>query len=104
MSYRNTDAPDSAIIKLQLSIGQIKVLNGLVDAEIGDIERELVYSDKKTFKTLCNLCDVFNAHLRIPLTPEEEAAKRKPFFDACRAGNEAFKISINESRGGLEND
>ncbi len=104
MYYRTTDAPDSSIIKLQLSIGQIKVLSGLVEAEIGDIEREFTHSDKKTFKTLCNLCDVFSGHTRIPLTPEEEAAKRKPFLDACRAGNEAFKVSINASRGEFEHD
>lgn len=101
MSYRLTDAPDSDVVKLQLSIGQIKVLESLVGFELGDVECGHSSTDEKTLQTLC---DTFWRYLHIPLTPEEEKAKRKPFIDAVRAGNEAFQVSINASRGGLENE
>lgn len=96
MSYRLTDAPDSAVVKLQLSIGQIKVLESLVSFELADVECGHSSTDEKTLQTLC---DAFWRHLHIPLTPEEEAAKVKPFRDACRAGNEAMRAHLAANRG-----
>ncbi|MES2636545.1 MAG: hypothetical protein V4605_04410 [Pseudomonadota bacterium] len=101
MSYRTTDAPDSSIVKIELSIGQMKVLEKLVGAELGDAERGYTDTDEKTLQTLC---DIFWAHVKVERTPEEEAAHTKPYFDAIRAGNAAFNEAIATSRNGASHE
>jgi hypothetical protein len=72
MNYRITDAPDSTIVDLKLTIGQLKILDKLVDYELADAERgESSYEEEP----LQRLVDKFWQHLHIPLTEEEQRAR-----------------------------
>lgn len=73
MKYRTNDAPDSKKVTLNLNLGQVRLLEKLVDSTLADVEEFGEY-DGITGKALQKLCDRFWAITRIQLTPEEEKA------------------------------
>lgn len=102
MSYRKNDAPDTDVVKLSLSFRQMRLLDKLVNQETAEVEWG---NSNACEKTLHSVSDALWKHLLIELTPEEEAAKLKPFRDACRAGDEAMRAHMAASRGeGMGND
>jgi hypothetical protein len=73
MSYRNTELPDKTPVQLTLTLGQVKILEQLVNTELAEVEMH----DGSPFeeKPLQRLLDLFWPHLYIQLTETEEQAK-----------------------------
>lgn len=98
--YRITDAPNTSIVKLELSMAQIKLLESLVSSELNDVEHGDSLTDENALQ---GLCDVFWRHLHIPLTAAEQKADEKPYMDAYHASNLALHDHLARTKnGGLE--
>ena len=102
------DAPDSDIVKLYLSMKQIRLIHKLIQAEIPDVE--FGNSDIE-LKSIYSLADVFWKRVHVELSGDEkqsaieaENLRTKPFYDAVRAGNAAFDATIAESRNGGQHE
>jgi len=93
--YRKNDSPGSTIVKIDLSIDQVKVLDALVSSELADVEQG--YSGHEE-KPLQRLTDLFYPILHIKLTPAEEAAEHAKARERNLAAGQAYKDKIIEVR------
>ncbi|MBS4015511.1 MAG: hypothetical protein KGZ86_03645 [Candidatus Latescibacteria bacterium] len=74
MTTKTNPAPDSTKVTLTLNLGQVKLLEKLVDSTLADVEEFGEYEGVKK-KALETLWDQFWKITRVPLTPEEEKAR-----------------------------
>ena len=102
------DAPDSDIVKLSLSMKQIRLVNKLIQAEIPDVEWG---NSDIELKSIYSLADVFWERVHMPVSADEKKAAidteniaRKPYLDALKAGDKAFKSHLAASRNGGQHD
>ncbi len=74
MTERINPAPDAKKVTLNLTLGQVRLLEKLVESTLADVEEFGEYEGIKE-KALQKLCDKFWAITRIQLTSEEEKAR-----------------------------
>lgn len=73
MTERINPAPDAKKVTLNLTLGQVRLLEKLVESTLADVEEFGEY-EGITEKALQKLCDRFWEITHIPLTPEEKQA------------------------------
>lgn len=74
MKYRKNEAPDKAMVNLELNMGQVRMLAHMVDVQLSEIEEFGPNGEYITEKALQKLSDRLMTLTHTQLTPEEQKA------------------------------
>ncbi len=92
---RKTDADENSVVEIKVSIKQLKLLERLAGSELADAEQGVSLHPEKTLQSLL---DQFWKHLYIKLTPAELEQRNALQRKHNLAANEAYEVSLANSR------
>ncbi len=93
--YRKTDAANDSIVKINISIKQLKMLEDIVGSELGDAEQGISPYDEKTLQ---GLLDQFWKHLYVRMSEAEINERNATQKKRNLAASEAYEVSLKNSR------